>query len=278
MQNKVNRLGRVLVVLVGLCMIYYPAQPTSTAQNEILIANSKLPQVQSPQPLQQLPQEDPDNVTSVNPANDCFISYKTLVLGYPIQIRLQLCSIHYHFPPEHGSGQPGEWAVPDCPMADTSNYPTPPQWGHKPPQGSHGPNKPTKAPSVGDIVEIHYVYGWSAGLDGLSDAQLRRRCEALKNAALTNSLSSCNGPLVVSAVWARVSAGSLTPVPQDWSPFSPFGGTEYSGSTTGEGRPTKPAYWRINAGCKEVGIDDLDLDGTAQGKIQGHPSRPLQPK
>ena len=263
----------IALSLVAACATSLHAQDTAPP------SPSSSPKVQSPQPLQQLPREDPGKVSPVNTNDNCSITYTTIIDGYSVTIRLQLCSIHYHFPPEHGKGSPGEWGVPDCPGANSNNYPSLPPWGQPPQPPLHGPHKPTKAPEPGDIIEIHYVYGYSIEFDPILNPRARpRTCEQLRSDALSAPLSSCAGPLIVLVVWARVTPGTQMPLPKDWNPFSPFGGSEYHGSTTGDGRPTIPAYWRVNGGCRQVGIDDLDLDGTNPGKLQGHPSRPLQPK
>lgn len=186
-------------------------------------------------------------------------------------IELTLGNVHYHCPPEHGGGEPGQFGVPTCLGASEQNLP-PPAPASAPPSAL----APTRQPVPGDVVEIHYVYGWDGGP---SPATPARDWVSIRRKAAESSLSDCQQPLVVVAVWARVTRGAepRPPHPLDASPFLPGAATEYPGSTTGSSAGAAPAYWRLNLACSTVEVDDLDLDGMQRGKIKGHPSRPLQP-
>jgi hypothetical protein len=126
---------------------------------------------------------------------------------------------------------------------------------------------------VGDFVELHYVYAYD---EGLGNPVTSDECAEIRARAVTSSLADCAQPLVVMAVWARVQPGTATPRPQDASPFTGPDGIEYSGSTTGDSRPTKKAYWRVSKTPGSVGIEDLDITGSDPGRVQGQPSRVLQ--
>jgi hypothetical protein len=233
---------------------------------------------QSPQPLEQLTGENFSNVSFISEKDNRFIAYKMMTDdGVGQIVRLKLQNIHYHHPAEHGSGKPGQYGIPDGQSAN-KNY-SPISSAEQPMIVSGLPyhHKPTYHPTEGDFIEIHYVYGSERGEDvSLNQSADLHSCDVIRQEATTRELSFCVQPLVVITAWAEVKKDPVLLLAEAIAPPLLGNSIEYHGSTTGDIRPTKPAYWVVTRGYGQVSIDQLDLDGNGYGKIKGHSSRLLQ--